>query len=249
MTFFEKMIFPPKCVGCGDLFDIFDGSPEVVFCERCMNHWLAAKSQSCRECNVPMNLCRCIPKPMSQSGICDFIKAVPYDVNNRGSVQDRLIYRMKHKRDDRAAHFAAEQLCDELLRRLAENNCELTDTVITYVPRLKRAITENGVDQSEAIASSIGDMLKIPCIKLIKRCRGGREQKELTSKERKENVKNAFEISDETCLCGKSVLLFDDVVTTGASMARCAELLFGAGVERVMAVSVGKTNRKNVQTR
>lgn len=249
MPFFKKMIFPPKCVGCGELFDIFDGSPDLVLCERCMNHWLAAKSQRCRECNVSIGLCRCIPKPMLRSGVCDFIKAVPYDVNNRSSVQDRFIYRMKHKRDERAACFAAEQLCDELLRRLAENNCKLENTVITYVPRIRKSITENGVDQSECIASSIGKVLKIPCLNLIERSRGGREQKKLTLRERKENVRNAFKISNEVRLDGRTVLLFDDVVTTGSSMARCAELLFSVGAEKVISVAVGKTNRKNVQTR
>ena len=63
------------------------------------------------------------------------------------------------------------------------------------------------------------------------------------SNERLKNVKNAFEITKSEAFMGKTVLLVDDVVTTGATLNECARLIKDAGAEKVLCVTAarGKT--------
>ena len=58
-------------------------------------------------------------------------------------------------------------------------------------------------------------------------------QVRLQGKERMKNVRNAFKVKDAALVQNKSILLLDDVYTTGATMNECARVLRGAGARRV----------------
>jgi predicted amidophosphoribosyltransferase len=66
-----------------------------------------------------------------------------------------------------------------------------------------------------------------------------RSQVGLSAEERKENVANAF-YSDPDLVAGKSILLMDDVATTGATLSSCADALLNAGASSVFALTLAR---------
>ncbi len=102
---------------------------------------------------------------------------------------------------------------------------------------LKRA--ERGYNQSEFIAKGIKVITGIPVKKnILKRVRFTETQTTFNLQERKLNMEGAFSLKRKTNLEGKTILLLDDVITTGATISECGRVLLDAGAEKVYAASV-----------
>jgi len=70
------------------------------------------------------------------------------------------------------------------------------------------------------------------------RKRNTRTQTGLSREQRQRNVKGAFKFTGKVDLCGKNLLLVDDVLTTGATMSECARTLKSAGADKVWGVTL-----------
>ena len=100
---------------------------------------------------------------------------------------------------------------------------------------------ERGYNQSEWIAKGISRIGEIPvCTDWIFRKRATQSQTGLSRKERLENVRNAFALKKSASVKGKSILLVDDVVTTGATMNACAKVLKEKGAERIVGIALAR---------
>ncbi len=103
---------------------------------------------------------------------------------------------------------------------------------IVPVPLHRLKKIERSYNQSEKIADGIGKSLGKPVMrKLLVRKRYTVSQTGLSAEERKKNPEGAFSVAKGVTL--RHVLLVDDVVTTGATLAAAASALFEAGVEKV----------------
>ncbi len=147
----------------------------------------------------------------------------------------KAVYSVKLVRDTRDIAFYA----DMLIRSFGINS-EKYDAV-TYVPRTKKAKRRYGVDQSEVIAKVVSDKTGVPAVTFFERI-GSREQKLLSYSERKKNIKNAFCLKYIPNEKYKRILLVDDIVTTGATLSVCAELLRKNAAKRVVPIAIAKTN-------
>jgi len=97
-----------------------------------------------------------------------------------------------------------------------------------------------GFNQAELLAEALGREINLPVRNLLKKIKHTKEQKSLSKYQRMRNVADAFEIDDEA-LNGKipeTVLLLDDVSTTGSTLTACAKVLKAGGVKRVVFLSV-----------
>ena len=114
-----------------------------------------------------------------------------------------------------------------------------TNAVLAYVPRRKRAYLQYGTDQARELARALSGQSGIPLAACLTRKRGNqREQKKLTPQERIKNARASFAVQNAELLKGKTVLLIDDIVTTGASMSVCVKLLLRAGAAEIYCVAV-----------
>lgn len=113
--------------------------------------------------------------------------------------------------------------------------------VIVPVPLHRKKQKKRGYNQAEILAKEIGFRVGIPVdTTLIKRKKNTVPQKEFTRKERKKNLKNAFEVTGK--VEGKRVLIIDDIYTTGSTIDSISILLKKAGAEKTyfLTISIGQ---------
>ena len=106
---------------------------------------------------------------------------------------------------------------------------------ITSVPMHPARLRKRGRNHAELLARSVAARLDLEYRELIYRTRNTPPQARLDAKQRRRNVKDAFAVLPECreILPGTTVLLIDDVFTTGATMRNCVKALRSAGVDRI----------------
>lgn len=111
---------------------------------------------------------------------------------------------------------------------------------IIPVPLHRARQRERGYNQAEAIAAGVAISFSVETFTdRLYRSRHTISQTTLSAKERQRNVQNAFAAHDKS-LVGRTILLCDDVCTTGATLNVCADRLLSAGAKRVVAAAVAK---------
>jgi ComF family protein len=169
-------------------------------------------------------------------------KLIFYRAERGEQPQNKIIYHLKHNANARMARFLAEELKGAALNELAVLGKEKLgeECVIVSVPRGRSAKSKYGFDQAELIGRALGDSLKVPYEAVIRRRWGGREQKKLSRERRFRNIRHLFCLKEADAVRGKCVLLLDDVVTTGASMAACVNLLRKAGASSIICLCIAQ---------
>lgn len=166
-----------------------------------------------------------------------FTKAIAVGVYE-GTLSEAIHIFKYQKKQAMAKHLNAV-VTDALLQKLAD-----TDIIIP-VPLHKRRLNERGFNQSLLIAHYLSKRLCIPLsIDGLQRVRWTRPQIELSKDERLKNVRGAFAIGTglkpDTILKNKTVVLVDDVYTTGATVNECAKVLKKAGANEVVVFTIAR---------
>ena len=251
MGYFEELrriVSVHKCVSCRSILsrEDFDES----FCPTCKLHWQTALTQSCPDCYGAAAECSCMPKQLSGAGALTLRRLFFYSAKKDNEPQNKLVYFLKHYKNKRASSFAAGQLLRAAREELDTLEVPYNEAVVVSMPRGRRAVKSYGFDQSKEVCIALADMLGATYAEVIKRRVGGKEQKKLNAAERRRNIKKLMRINSEDLrlIKGKYVLLFDDVVTTGASMAACVSLLRRAGARGVVCLALASDLKKEIST-
>ncbi len=136
--------------------------------------------------------------------------------------------------------LSLETLFTELMANYAERYMDKNAfDLIVPVPLHRTKLRERSFNQAAILASFLSRKLKIPCVdnNLI-RVKAGRPQIDLPKKERLKDIKGAFKTRRPILLNGSSVLLVDDVLTTGATVNECSKVLKLAGVRYVEVLTL-----------
>lgn len=227
-----------RCAACYALLDWRD-EREVPFCPSCEKKWLSETLEHCGICGKRVTDCSCMPLAMQKAKCEGLYKLVYYTPKQRDAVQNKLVYHLKNGSSCRAAAFAAAQLLAKAHAVLHAQGIEASDTLLTYLPRSSRARLRTGTDQARALARALSGASGIPVEALIKRrLFANRTQKNLSPAARKKNAKRAYVVQKRADCRGKTVLLVDDLVTTGEGMAHAARLLRKMGAVRVICLCI-----------
>ena len=111
--------------------------------------------------------------------------------------------------------------------------------IILYVPMYRLSKWKRGYNQTELIARKIAKTLGIEFVKnnLVK-TKNTKKQSTLTKLERKNNIKNAFKITDSKAIYNKNVILFDDIYTTGSTVNECSRIIKIAGAKSIAVLTI-----------
>jgi ComF family protein len=142
----------------------------------------------------------------------------------KGSAFQTLLHDLKY-RGNRNIGIYLGRLLGQELKNTSFACCDL----LIPVPLHRKRFNQRGYNQSEIIARGVADIIAIPlAVNLIKRNANTLSQTSMNRQERFENMASAFTVSRATVdLFDKKVLLIDDVVTTGATLEACSQVLLG----------------------
>lgn len=222
-----NFFYPNLCPRCS----AFLLSEETV-CESCAEQMLLSQNDYCHACGKVNCMCQYQKRFYDKAVI-----ACHYDSDTAPAV-----LAMKKSRNTNFAYFSARILA-ERLRHGTYYEFQKTDYVIP-VPMHPSKQKQRGYNQAGLIAKELALLLNLPYREdILYKINSGQEQHTLTSAaERAKNVES-FGIH-EISLDGRRILLCDDVLTTGSTMNRCAELLKSKGASFVTAAAASSTSPK-----
>ncbi len=114
---------------------------------------------------------------------------------------------------------------------------------VVYMPMTKDDLFERGYNQVKLMAKEVHFLLNIPVYNALLKVKSTKSQKSLNSSERKTNIIGAFSINPKVSVEDKTILLIDDLCTTGSTLSEAARVLKEAGAKKVIAASFSKTRK------
>lgn len=238
----------PRCAACHKLLTpdsaLSGMTGSDVLCRICRAEWEQEKLDPCPVCGEAGIDCRCMPETLADTGVQPLLRLGSYHAD--GAI-GRVILRMKETRLRRAARFAAAQLVPAVRRTADASGVAPAELVVTFLPRSRSARRRAGHDQAELVARALAGYLGARFAPLLRRTGESRAQKSLSGDARLANVRDAFSTPPDTDLTGLTVLLFDDIVTSGAGMAAGVRVLRDAGAANVICAALAVTPQKDTE--
>ncbi|MBE6875538.1 MAG: ComF family protein [Ruminococcus sp.] len=219
-----NFFYPNVCPKCGAFL-----LAEETVCEFCAEKMLLSQNDYCHQCGKVNCMCQYQKRFYDKA-----VVACYYDSDTAPAV-----LALKKSRNTNFAYFSARILA-ERLRHGTYYEFQKTDYVVP-VPMHSSKQKQRGYNQAGLIAKELAEILHLPYREdILYKNKSEKEQHTLTSAaERARNVQS-FGIHDIS-LNGKRILLCDDVLTTGSTMNRCAELLKSKGASAVTAAAASST--------
>jgi ComF family protein len=124
---------------------------------------------------------------------------------------------------------------DEMVEMVRREYGGIAFDCVTAVPMHKRECRERGFNQAQRLAQAVALRLRLPYETLLTKITVTAPQKTLTAVERSGNLLGVFDVCGD--VSGKTILLVDDVITTGATLNECAKMLKLFGAHEVYAVT------------
>jgi ComF family protein len=165
-----------------------------------------------------------------------FERALRLGVYDDDSLLREVILRLKHATGEGLAELLGAFWAEHAEARLRELGAD----VVVPVPLHWWRRWQRGYNQSEALARALAARLDLPCKpRWLRRIRHtARQPKSATA--RRKNVQQAFRVRPCAALRGKTVLLVDDVMTTGSTADEAARALREAGAARVVVAVLAR---------
>jgi ComF family protein len=219
MNILLELVFPTRCAGCGG----YAGRPLCPLCNASLH---LIRGPACIRCGRPLpHVVEACPECRGRLRHVDSTVALAvYEEPLRSA-----IHKLKYDNGWRLAPLFGAMAAARLAPMLHSPH-----PVVTFVPMHRRKRRARGYDHAEKLAWGVGAALGLEVVRLLERSRPTTAQSSLTHEERRRNVRGAFQASDKR-LHGEEIVLVDDILTTGYTLAECATALKASGAGRVTA--------------
>lgn len=219
------IVFPPHCAGCD--------RPGARLCKACQSQIQDLAPPLCAHCGYPR----------SRPGLCPVCQAGRRSVAPlaglrsaaffQGPLQHAL-HRFKYQRDLGLADTLGERLA------AARNLADVPAGLVVPVPLSEARRQARGYNQAALLARAFAELRGWPlATRVVRRVRDTPPQVRLNAEQRRANMHDAFRAEGRE-LAGRTVVLVDDVCTTGATLAACATALLAGGAQQVWGLTLAR---------
>ena len=217
------MLFPPVCGGCG--------KAGFRWCPDCQARIPRIAEPFCDKCGIPGR----------KAGLCEKCQSNPpvYRLMRSWAVFDspiqNALHTLKYRRN--IAGFG-DSLALQMVDFVRSLQWQLD--IVIPVPLGRKRLKERGYNQVGLVARPLAHELGLQYTpKALWKSRETRSQVGLTISQRRDNVSNAYQASPSVVI-RKSILLMDDVATTGSTILACTAALLSAGAHEIYALTIAR---------
>ncbi|MCM8539974.1 MAG: ComF family protein [Lentisphaeraceae bacterium] len=224
----RKYIFPEVCTLC------YKNSPDQdkFLCIECIKEVIHTQTDSCPLCSSDsiglLDVChQCIDlkRPWTSGG-------APLKFE---SLTREIIHKFKYNSNLAISRYLIDEMAEFI-----ENKDFPEFSLITMVPLHWYKQITRGFNQAEILAEGISQKTGVPCRKVLKKRRSASAQALKNRRQRQKNITHIFDVPEKQKLPNGAILLIDDVMTTGATLAACTEALTNAGAESVYVLTAAR---------
>lgn len=231
MTFFSQgkkylldVIFPKFCLGCGH-----EG---FWLCSTCQEKIVFIKTQVCPTCGRISNsgkFCRKCPAP---KGLCGIIVSCYF---KEGPIKE-LVHNFKYNHI-----LELKDLLGQVMASVLQENLVFKkDFLMTGVPLFWLREKSRGYNQSALLAQTVAQNLGLNYQKLLIKTKSTKRQVDLRGQGRRENLKKVFKLDPKININGKTIILVDDIATTGTTLSECARVLKEGGAKKIWGLVIAR---------
>jgi len=235
---FLALLFPADCAVCGTPLHTTGSIPVCAACLEPPEPFAA--EYCCARCRTPFLNSR----PLDEHGLCSLCRLglTEFEWSWSYALHDgrlrELIHLFKYGRMRPLAAVLGAWLANAYPR--LEHFDALVPMPLHWWKRMQR-----GFNQSDLLARELSRRVGVPILNAAHRRRRTAVQARLTPAQRRDNVRGAFDVPSPEQVRGLSLLLVDDVMTTGSTVNACAKALKQAGAARVCVLTVARAGRQS----
>jgi ComF family protein len=216
------LLFPPACGGCGKL--------GARWCAECQQKLASVPEPVCEVCGEPQAIAKTCDKCLTARPAFAALRSC---VVFKEPIRPAL-HRLKYRREVGMGEALAVNVAAFL------DKLGWQADAITPIPLSEQRFVERGYNQVDLIAHPLARLMRWQYLPgALCRSRNTRSQVGLSAKERRDNVSGAF-LAKSQLVTGKTILLVDDVATTGATLDSASSSLIEAGAAKVYALTFAK---------
>jgi len=229
---FINLIFPERCFGCR-----IKGE---VFCKSCQGKIITIKKPYCKICKFPYT------ESLTYGGCSECVSRYPVfkkliTAGIYNGILKKLIHLFKY--------HGKKQLAEPFGKLMAEQWTKEKERVdyIVPVPIHSKRLKERGYNPADLLLNEFNKYFAYDKLNILIRVRPTFPQYELNRKERELNIKGAFEINQDTegLLKNKSILLIDDIFTSGITANEISRILLEAKAKEIYVLTLARTLLKS----
>ncbi len=214
----QRAFFPHHCYLCGEVIY----SHQRV-CGECVHHRPYIYPPICERCGRSKEDCHCGKRRRT------FARCVSPFYHKSVAAQGVLSLK------NHGYHATVEGFADEMAEVVRREYGGIAFDCVTSVPLHKKDLLERGFDQAQKLGQAVAKRLDIPYAVTLTKITRTAPQKELKAVQRSGNLLGVFDVCAE--VSGNTILLVDDVITTGATLDECAKMLKIFGAAEVYGVT------------
>ena len=236
---FLDLVYPPGlyCISCGK---ITDSSRTYGLCNDCMKavNWITERH--CSKCGRPLAETDRGPLCFGCTATERSVQPHAFDKGHAcagyGAAEQALIFAFKYGAQSHIGDILGEIMYDRMTAEYDPVELRQTYDMVVPIPIHREKKKRRGFNQAELMARPFSKLSGIRCeSELLIRTKATKAMKELNREERRLNIDGAFELRErkKKSIQNASLLLVDDILTTGATLNEAAAILKAAGASRV----------------
>ena len=229
-----NLIFPQLCIVCGKRLADED---KPYICSKCWSRNKLIQPPYCPRCGQPLL------REVSGDPVCNECRRIKYHFRwaRAAGIYEGVLKEAIHLLKYRGVRTLVDPLGDLMIEHLRSNGNLPEFDLILPVPLHRAKLRQREFNQAAGLARRISKYFEIPVsTDNLQQIRSTKSQTKLTKAQRIANVKGTFRVKRADELNKKSVLLIDDVFTTGATVDECSKVLLAAGAKEVFVMTLAR---------